>query len=506
MGTSGKIAMAGANILELKGISKSFGGVKALDNVDFELRKSEIHGLVGENGAGKSTLMKILSGVHTHYGGEFHLQGKKVHFASPRSSMSHGIGMVYQELSNIAPLSVAENLFLFDHPRTRGGFVSWKTIYELARAYLEESGIGVDARSLLEELPFGMQQLVEIARVVHSGADILILDEPTSALSPAEVASLFELMRNLKERNKSVVFISHFIDDVLEICDRVTILKNGRNVGTFDNEDLTKHFVIQQMLGDAAKDLAESYESDLDIHSDKASPVIAEIKNAGKSASFHDISFSLHEGEILGIYGAMGAGHAQVGECLFGLDAFDVGKIFLEGKPLSSLSPTTAKAKGVAYVASDRATSLFLESEVYKNVSAAFLRKLLSFPLKKRAEVRIAEEMIARLNVKTPSSETFLQNLSGGNQQKVAIARWLVHPIRLLILNEPTRGMDVGAKEEVMRIVKELKKQKVAVLLISSEPETIIANSDRILVMCKGRITEEFANQRVSKDMLMRCA
>jgi len=498
--------MTNAKILELKNISKSFGGVKALNTVDFDLFEGEIHGLVGENGAGKSTLMKILSGVHANYDGEIKLRGKTVRFTSPASAMEHGVGMIYQELSCIGPLTVAENLFLTNHPRTRGRFVNWKEMYQRGRTYLKQLDIDMDVRLPMETLALGLQQLVEIARVIHSGADILIMDEPTSALSLGETKRLFELMRNLKEKGKSIIFISHFIDDVLGICDRVTILRDGRKVGTLDNADLSKHVVIHQMLGDEAKDIEESYEKDFAIHSDEEADIVLEVKNARKGNRLSGISFVVREGEILGMYGAIGAGHTLTGECLFGLERLDEGDIVLDGKPTGSISPTKAKMSGIAYVAADRAASLFPESEVYKNISVAFLRQILPFPLRKKEEIKISDGMVAKLNVKPPASSTMLQNLSGGNQQKVAVARWLVHPFRLLVLNEPTRGMDVGAKEEVMRIIKELKAQRVALLLISSEPETIIANSDRILVMCKGKISTEFSNQRISKDMLMRCA
>lgn len=493
-------------LLELRGISKSFGGVKALDRVGFELREGEIHGLVGENGAGKSTLMKILAGVHTRYEGEMFLRGQSVRFASPKSAKTHGIGMIYQELSSVGALSVAENLCLGDQPCTRFGIIDWKEMMRCGKAYIEALGVTLDLGAPVEDLPLGLQQIVEIARVVYSGASILIMDEPTSALSPPEVLRLFEIVRTLKRQGKSIIFISHFLDDVLEICDRVTVLRNGRKVAALDAAGLAKHIVIQHMLGVGARSLEEGYEGAVEMRSDESSPPVLEVRGAGRGTRLADIDFVVREGEILGCYGVMGSGHSLIGECLYGLKRFDRGVVKLGGKPLPRLRPTVAKRNGIAYVSPNRHASLFPDCEIFKNVTVAFLKQLLSFPLRVKKEIAIGDGMIDKLKVKAASSRTLLRNLSGGNQQKVALARWLVHPIRLLVLNEPTRGMDVGAKEEVMRIVKELKKQKVAILLISSEPETVLANSDRILVVSKGRLAAELSNRTVSKDELMRCA
>jgi len=493
-------------LLELRGISKSFGGVKALDRVDFELRRGEVHGLVGENGAGKSTLMKVLAGVHPRYEGAMFLRGQPVRLASPRSGKLHGIGMIYQELSSIGPLTVAENLFLGDQPRTRFGMIKWNEMFRRGKAHLKTLDMTIDVRTPLEQLPLGLQQLIEIARVVYSGAEILIMDEPTSALSPPEVQRLFDIVRTLKRQGKSIIFISHFLDDVLAICDRVTVLRNGRNVATLDASEVSKHDLVGHMLGAGGVGLGEGYEQAMALRSNAAARPVLEVVNAGRGHRLIDISFVVHEAEILGLYGVMGSGHSLIGECLYGLRRFDTGTAILDGEPLGRIRPTTAKAQGIAYVAPDRTVSLFVGCEVFKNVTVAFLKQLVSFPLRTRREIALADRMVERLKIRTPSSRTLVQNLSGGNQQKVALARWLAHPIRLLILNEPTRGMDVGAKQEVMDIVKQLKQQNVAVLLISSEPETVLANSDRILVVSKGKIAAEFANTTVGKDELMRCA
>lgn len=492
-------------LLDLRGISKTFGGAKALDNVDFQLLQGEVHGLVGENGAGKSTLMKILAGVHTRYEGELRLRGETVRFVSPKSAKAHGISMIYQELSSVGPLSVAENLCLGRVPLTRLGLVDWKEMRRRGAEHLADLGVEIDVRARVEDLSLGLQQTVEIARVTHSGADILIMDEPTSALSANETRQLFGLVRTLKQKGKSVIFISHFLDDVLEICDRVTVLRNGQNVATLDAADLRKPAIIHHMLGTEARAFEESSEGIVTLSSDESRPIVLDVRGVASGTRLLESSLVAREGEILGLYGVLGAGHALMGECLYGLKRVDQGQVVLDGRVVGRLRPMAAKLLGIAYVSSDRVASLFLEAEIFKNITIVFLKALMPSFLRQDREIRTADEMVTRLGIKAASSTALLKSLSGGNQQKVSLARWLVRPIRLLVLNEPTRGMDVGAKEEVMRIIKELKRRKTAVVLISSEPETVIANCDRILVFSKGRIAAEFANQAVTKDMLMRC-
>lgn len=492
-------------VLELRGISKSFAGVCALDGVDFELCEGEVHGLVGENGAGKSTLMKILSGVHANFEGTMLLRGKPVRFNSPRVAKRYGVGMIYQELSSVPALSVAENLCLGDHPRNRMGLVDWNEMMRRGRSHLGALGIEIDVRTTVDKLSLGLQQLVEVARVTHSGADILIMDEPTSALSMTEVTRLFDIIETLKQQNKSVIFISHVIEDVLGICDRITVLRDGRRVDTLKCRGATKGAIVHRMLGDHAKQIEESYEKDFVLKSDPSSQVVLRARGLEKKRHLEGVDFDVREGEVLGLFGMMGAGHSAIGRCLYGLERSDGGDLTLDGKQLKPRSCHAAKARGIAYVSPDRSASLFPDAEVYKNVTVAFLKQMVSFPLRKIVELGIAECMIKRLRVKTASSEVALRTLSGGNQQKVALARWLVHPIRLLVLDEPTRGMDVGAKEEVMALVKELRNEGIAIVLISCEPETVMLNCDRIIVLSKGRITGEFESETVSKAKLLRC-
>ncbi len=345
-----------APLLELCGITKQFGGVKALDHVDFTLSAGEVHGLVGENGAGKSTLMKILAGVHTRYEGEMRLRGQRIRFNSPKSAKAHGIGMIYQELSSVGSLSVAENLCLDRHPRTRWGGIDWKEMYRCAHDHLSALGLDIDAHTLVEDLPLGAQQLIEVARVTHSGAQILVMDEPTSALPPPEIQRFFGLVRRLKEQGRSIVFISHFVDDVLAICDRISVLRNGRSVATLSSKDYStdraraKHQVIRLMLGEESRNLGEGYEGAVTLGPRSTGATVLEIRNLGHGSRLKDVCLHIGSGEIVGLYGLMGSGHTFIGRCVYGLSRADRGEILLDGKVQTRIRPVLAKSRGIAYV------------------------------------------------------------------------------------------------------------------------------------------------------------
>ncbi|MDP9363589.1 MAG: sugar ABC transporter ATP-binding protein [Chloroflexota bacterium] len=491
-------------VLELRGVTKRFGGAVALAGVDFDLRPGEIHGLLGENGAGKSTLMKILSGVHAPDEGELVLRGEPIRFASPAEAKARGVGMIFQELSSIGSLSVAENVFRGRQPTNRAGLVDWKRMNAEARAMLREVGIDLDVTARLGSLPLGAQQLVEIAWVVNSGAEIIVLDEPTSALSVPEADRLFALMRQLRERGKSLIFISHFLEDVLAVADRVTILKNARKVATLPNEGLTKARLIELMIGKDASELAAAAERSVTLPPPVEAPAMLQISALTAPGAFQDIDLSVRAGEIVGLFGFLGAGMTEVARALFGLLQPTAGEMRLDGRPIRPRSPLAAKKLGVAYLTENRRATLFPRHEIYKNVSLAHLERLVPAVFRDRSEVTIADTLVRRTGVRPPNARLLAGHLSGGNQQKVVLAKWLTRQPRLLILNEPTRGMDVGAKREVLDLVRELKAEGVAILLLSTEPETVIAESDRILVMSKGRITKELAaGDRVSKDLLM---
>ena len=490
-------------LLTLTGVTKRFGGAVALEGVDFDLLPSEVHGLIGENGAGKSTLMKILSGVHAPDEGELTLRGELVRFGSPAEAKARGIGMIYQELSVMPSLTVAENVFLGRQPTTRAGLIDWKRMRTQAAATLRELGIDVDVTERLGKLSLGQQQLVEIGRVIFSGADVIVLDEPTSALSVPEAERLFAFIRRLRDRGKSLIFISHFLEDVLAVADRVTVLKNARKVATLPNQGLTKHRLIELMIGKDATSLAEGYESGTTLPPPGQGVPVLDVAGLTAIGAFEDVSLSARGGEVLGIYGFLGAGMTEVARAIFGQLRPQAGTIRLAGQEIRPRTPQEAKRLGIAYLTENRRATIFPRHEVYKNITLAHLDRLVPPLFRHPAEVAVAGRLARRTGVRPPDPTLRAGHLSGGNQQKVVLAKWLTQQPKLLILNEPTRGMDVGAKREVLDLIKELKQDGVAVLLLSTEPETVMAESDRILVMSKGRITKEFAGERVSKDLLM---
>ncbi|MBA3520714.1 MAG: sugar ABC transporter ATP-binding protein [Rhizobiales bacterium] len=492
-------------LLELVGISKSFGGVQALWDVDFTLRAGEIHGLVGENGAGKSTLMKIIAGVHSGYGGTMRLEGSEVRFRSARDALHAGVGMVHQELSIVPDLSVAENVFLGAQPIKAGGMVDWKRMVREARDHLAGLGIDVDPRVTIGSLSIGLQQLIEIARVLFSGARIIILDEPTSALSPPEVERLFGVLRSLKAGGRSFVFISHFLDDILRISDTVTVFRNGRKIVTSPTAAIDKRWVIERMIGKGHEELEESYLGEIPLHSKPHAPVVLQADRLSWQRGFRDVSLDVRAGEVLGIYGFMGCGVLELTRALFG-KVRPTGTLKLEGKPVRLKNTAAARLAGIAFVPESRRSMLFHQEPIYKNTSISILGRISRLWLKPRKEREIARRHVEQLHIRTPDVDTLLGNLSGGNQQKVALSKWLTYAPKVLILSEPTRGMDVGAKEDVVKIVRGLRDSGIGIVVVSTEPETVLSLADRILVMKKGEVVREFAGESVSKDRLLEAA
>jgi ribose transport system ATP-binding protein len=494
-------------LLELSGISKSFGGVQALRAVDFSLQPGEIHGLVGENGAGKSTLMKIIAGVHAGYDGQMRVDGREVHFRSSRDALTAGIGMVHQELSVAPELTVAENVFLGMQPVNHLGVVDWRKMARQAAEQLKNLGLSIDPKARLGDFPIGVQQLVELSRVLFSGARIIILDEPTSALSPPEIERLFSVLIKLKESGRSLIFISHFLDDILKISDEITIFRNGRKVAaTPVTAAIDKAWIIERMIGTGREELEESYLGEIKLNSRKDGPIVLEAKDLSLGSAYKDVSFTARGGEVLGVYGFMGCGQLELARTLFGRLRPDRGALAIEGKTTRLRNTNAARSAGVAYVAESRRAMLFGEEPIYKNVSIAVLQRLSRYVLKPDLERKIAKEQVKALDIRPPNVELRLGGLSGGNQQKVALAKWLTHPPRILLLAEPTRGMDVGAKEDVVKIVRALRDQGIAIIVFSTEPETVLSLADRVLVMRKGEIAHEFADEAISKDRLLAAA
>lgn len=493
--------------LELTGISKSFGGVQALRDVDFALLAGQIHGLAGENGAGKSTLMKIIAGAHASDEGQMRVDGRQVRFRSSHDALAAGIGMVHQELSVAPELSVAENVFLGAQPVNRFGIIAWRDMARAATVQLKSLGLDIDPRARLGDFPIGVQQLVELSRVLFSGAHIIILDEPTSALSPPEIERLFGVLSKLKASGRSIVFISHFLDDILKISDAITIFRNGRRVATSEvTAAIDKGWIIERMIGAGREELEESYLGQIKLNSRPEAPVALQTKGLTLAPAYREVSFEARAGEVLGIYGFMGCGQLELARTLFGRLRADHGALEIAGQTAMLANTTAAKKAGIAYVAESRRAMLFGEEPVFKNISIAILERLSRWLVKPDRERAIAVKQIRSLDIRPPGVDARLGGLSGGNQQKVALAKWLAYAPRILLLAEPTRGMDVGAKEDVVKIVRALRDQGIAIIVFSTEPETVLSLADRVLVMRKGEIACEFASEAISKDRLLAAA
>ncbi len=529
-------------LLDCRAIGVRFGGVVALEDVDFDLRAGEVHGLVGCNGAGKSTLMKVLAGAVPEYHGEIHLAGRPVRLSSPREALAQRIAMVYQELSGIGALSVAENLFLGRQP-TRWGRVDWSRMNREAASSLAELDIHIDVRRRLDSFPLVIRQMVEIARGLHSGARILILDEPTSALSLPEARRLFELIGKLKVRGVAMVFISHFIEDVLAICDRVTILRDGRRLETRPAPELNRAGILHQMVGETRDSAAEEQTEATLPAASTASPRLT-VRGLSHRGHFDDISLAAKPGECLGLYGFVGAGHQELVHAIAGAITADSGTVLLsplapgtaasvvgrgaggEGQPantaISPSAPSRSKSestektvtlnpgdvpqavqRGIVLVAADRAQTLARQAPIAHNATLAHLSRALGSWITRGNEHRVCRPLLERVGCRPPNPALRAGALSGGNQQKVVLAKWLLGPIQVLLLEEPTRGMDVHAKAEIMELVAQLKRNGAAVVLASTEPELILVHSDRILTFSRGRITRAFAGERVTKHDLM---
>src|SRR5712664_594465 len=493
-------------ILELHQITKAFGGVEALRGVDFVLSAGEIHGLVGENGAGKSTLMKIIAGVHAEFSGRFVLDGQQTRFRSVRDARAAGIAMVHQELSVAPDLSVAENVFLGAQPTNRFGVVQWRRMAREAGEQLARFGIDVDPLTRLGDLPIGLQQLIEIARVLFSGARIIILDEPTSALSPPEVERLFTTLRRLRDEGTAIVFISHFIEDILRVSDTVTVFRNGRKVAETQAADTDKAALIEAMIGKGREALEETYAHDIALPPPNDQPVVLAANQLSLSRSLRDVSFEVRSGEVLGVYGFMGCGQLELARILFGKLRPDGGALAVAGAKKSFGSTAAARQAGIAFVPESRRAMLFHQEPVYKNISISILGRISSLFLKPSHERALAKRQVEQLQIRPAAVELDLGMLSGGNQQKVALAKWLSYPPRVLVLCEPTRGMDVGAKNDVIHIIRDLRARGLAIIVLSTEPETVLSLADRIIVLKRGTVVREFSNEAISKDRLLQAA
>lgn len=483
-------------------MSKSFPGVRALHNVDLKLGKGEVLALLGENGAGKSTLMKILAGVQPADEGELLVDGKPIEIGGVQDSLDHGIALIHQELNLATNLSVGANIFLGREPRKRG-LIDEETIRTEAKKYLEMVGLDVSPDQIVSELTIGRQQMIEIAKALSIDARILIMDEPTSSLSTNETLRLFEVVKQLRDQGVSIIYISHRLGEVVELADRVTVLRDGENAGDLDRADINHDKMVKLMVG---RDIAEFYVRT--IH--EAKDIALEVRQLRTPMHpLHELNFKIRAGEVVGMAGLVGAGRTEMLQTVFGFTPALGGEILVDGEAQSIQSPYEAIRAGLALVPEDRKEQgLILDMSVRENISLASLKRdrIRGLFRDQAAEDRISKEMIDKMRVKTPSDRQIVQYLSGGNQQKVVLGKWLAMKPKVLLLDEPTRGIDVGAKQEIYMLMEQLAGEGVAILFVSSEMEEVLGMSDRTLVMHEGHITGELSRDELSEEAIMQLA
>jgi ribose transport system ATP-binding protein len=496
-------------MLKVRHITKRFAGVTALEDVSLELQKGKVTAIIGENGAGKTTLMKILSGVYQEYEGDIEYNGNIVHFANPAEAQVNGIAIMHQELNLIPNLSIAENIFLGREAMTPSGFLDKKLMNKRSAELLKSLKLFVDPDTRIIDLKVGQQQVVEIAQALLTDSDVIIMDEPTSAISEGEVAVLFEIIENLRSEGKTIIYISHKLDELFRIADCYIVMRDGRFIGSGNMRETTHDDIIRMMVGREIRVL-EKPKRESDTGSLLSVRNIC-LKHPSKENTnlLKNISFNLGRGEILGIYGLMGAGRTELLETLFGLKRkIACGTVYVEGKEVKISSPTVAINAGLALVPEDRKSDgLVLNMNVRSNISMAVLKEIVKFGmLNNRKESALAGKYIKELNVKTPSDLQIAKNLSGGNQQKLVLAKWLATKPIILMLDEPTRGIDVNAKNEIYQLIYNLAGSGLGIIIVSSEIQEIIALSDRVLAMSEGMITAEFMAEHLTEDILLKAA
>lgn len=487
--------------LQLRGITKRFYSTEVLHQVDVDFDSGEIHVLIGENGAGKSTLMKIVAGIYQQDEGKIILDGEEVHFQKPLDAIGHKISMIHQELMPVPYLTVAENIFLGREPLNKLGLLDKKALIHQTKELLEMMEIDIDPNVEMRNLSVAQVQLVEIAKAVSFHSRILIMDEPTSAITDKEIEKLYKLIFRLKAEGIAIIFISHKLDEIFKVADKITVLRDGEMVGTKWASELDRDMLISMMIG---RELVNVYEK----QKIERGEAILEVRNLTKKGQFENISFTLYRKEILGIAGLMGAGRTELVETIFGLRKADSGQIFINGKEVSIKSPSDAQKYGIALIPEERKVSgLNLKDTTGFNTSLCDLKEFTRYEvLNHKQENKRVDEMIREMNVKVESRKTPVVSLSGGNQQKVVLAKWLMVNPDILIMDEPTRGIDIGAKSEIYKLITELVKQGKAVIMVSSELPEVIGMSDRVLVLSAGRLTGELTTDQINQQDIMRCA
>lgn len=487
----------------MTGIDKRFSGVHALRSVNFDLRAGEVHALMGENGAGKSTLMKVLCGIHHRDAGDVELFGKSVNFNSIAESQEAGISMIHQELNMMAHLTVAQNIYIGREPKVGGMFIDDRKMIDDAKALFDRIGIRIDPTARLGSLTVGKQQMVEIAKAISRDSKLLILDEPTAALTQPEVEELFAIMNDLRQKGIGMIYISHRMDEIGRISDRITVMRDGEYVGTINTKETTKDELVKMMVGRVIYN--EQKEKSL-VQGD--APVTLEVRNLSSGNTLKDVSFNLKKGEILGFAGLMGAGRTELARAIYGADRFDSGEIFIDGKKVKITTPESAVKNGICYLSEDRKQfGLMLIKPVSENTVIASMDDYIHAGWISDSEIsQVSAEVNARLRTKTPSMEQAVKNLSGGNQQKVIVARWLLKNADIFIFDEPTRGIDIGAKSEMYELMEKLASEGKSIIMISSELAEIQRLSDRVIVMCEGRITADLPIEGLTQEEIMKYA
>ncbi len=488
-------------IISMKKIRKDFSGVQVLKDVDFNIYDGKIMALIGENGAGKSTLMKILTGVYSKTSGEIMMNGKEVHFASTKDSQKNGIAIIHQELNLIQHLSIGENIFLGREPISNLKNIKWKQLYEEAQKWLDKLGLNEDPRELIKNISVGKQQLVEIAKALSLNAKVIIMDEPTGALTVSETEKLFSVIMELKEQGHSIVYISHRLKEIFEICDDVTVMRDGELVSEQSIDELDEDKIIEMMVG---RKLSEQYPR---IQCESGE-VVLEVKDLSNQF-VKNVSFQLHYGEILGVAGLMGAGRTELARTLYGIYKKDKGEVYLDNRKIQLKTPSDALKQGIAYVSEDRkANGIVLGLDVRENITLASLKSYSGKigNISKAREEESTQRYINSMSIKASGSKQLLKYLSGGNQQKVSIAKNLDSNPKVLILDEPTRGVDVGAKKEIYELINQFKQEGMSIIMISSEIPEILGMSDRIMVMHEGKIMGSFNRDEATQENIMSLA
>ncbi|WP_373285939.1 sugar ABC transporter ATP-binding protein [Marinithermofilum abyssi] len=485
----------------MENITKEFPGVKALDNIQLKVKKGTVHALMGENGAGKSTLMKILFGIYSG-SGTIKFNGKELKLSGPKDALNNGISMIHQELSPVPYMTVAENIFLGREPvYGKSGWVNKKKLIENTKKLFETLNISIDPTTKMKDLSIANMQMVEIAAAVSHHANLIIMDEPTSAITEKEVEHLFKIIRSLKKKGVSIIYISHKMDEVFKICDEITVLRDGQYIGTKPAHELNQDSLIQMMVGREIKQV---------FHKEKAEvkEVVLSVKNLSRKGKFNNVSFEVRKGEILGIAGLMGSGRTELIESIFGIAPPTSGEIYLHGKRVSIQSPSGAIRNKIGLLTEDRKlTGAFLPLSVKENMIISSLENFVNFGyIKSRLVKKTCDAQVKRLNIKTPNLNQLIMNLSGGNQQKVLLARWLLNDPDLLILDEPTRGVDVGAKAEIHKLISKLAQEGKAIIMVSSEMPEILGMSDRVLVMHEGNQKGELSREEATQEKILEVA